>query len=48
MWCDLWRLPCGNSFNISQFIESDAFDNKLVHSLDDSFPEVRVVEIGGD
>ena len=34
VWCDLWRLHCGNSFNNLQFIESDnAFDNKLVHSL---------------
>ena len=34
VWCDLWRLPCGNSFKMLQFIESDnAFDNKHVHSL---------------
>ena len=44
VWCDLWRLHFGNSFNILQFIESDnAFDNKLVHSLSFSrkdFPNI--------
>ena len=39
VWCDLWRLHFGNSFNILQFIESDnAFDNKLVHSLSCQHP----------
>ena len=33
MWCDLWRLHCGNSFNALQFIGSDdALFNKLVNS----------------
>ena len=34
VWCDLWRLHCGNSFNILQFIGSDiASVNKLVPTL---------------
>ena len=35
VWCDLWRLHCGNSFNILQFIGSNiALINKLVFSLE--------------